>query len=106
MEILAVGGTVKLDFTEAVITAPTLQIKAAVRGGSLLLVTRPGIEVDADDVALRGGTVKVRADTGSKQPVILRIEVSGEAEGGSIEARPPRRTLWRWLRKPRSPYGQ
>jgi hypothetical protein len=107
MEILAVGGTVKLDFTEAVITAPTLQIKAAVRGGSLLLVTRPGIEVDADDVALRGGTVKVRADTGSKQPVILRIEVSGEAEGGSIEARPPRRMFWQWLlRKQGRPAAQ
>ncbi len=72
----------------------------------LLLVTRPGIEVSADDVALRGSSVKVRPDTSSEWPVILRIEVSGEAEGGSIEARPPRRTLWRWLRKPRSPYGQ
>lgn len=107
MEIHAVGGTVKLDFTEAVITARTLQIKAVVRGGSLLLVTRPGIEVDADDVALRGGSVKVRPDTSSKQPVILRVEVSGEAWGGSIEARPLRRTLRQWLlRKSRSPTAQ
>ena len=35
MEIRAVGGTVRLDFTEAVITSPTLQIEAEVRvGGS------------------------------------------------------------------------
>ena len=106
MEIRAVGGTVKLDFTEAMITGPTLQIKAAVRGGSLVLVTKPGIEVDADDVAVRGGSVKVRPDTGSKRPVILRVEVSGEARGGSVVAGPPRRTFWQWLlRKPRPYYG-
>jgi hypothetical protein len=105
MEIRAVGGKVRLDFTEAVITRPTLQIEAKVRGGSLVLVTKPGIEVDAEDVALRGGTVKVRPDAGPKRPVTLRVEVSGENHGGSIVARPPRRTFWQWLlRKPR-PYG-
>jgi hypothetical protein len=106
MEIHAVGGTVRLDFTEAVITEPTLQIEAKVRGGSLVLVTKPGIEVDADDVAVRGGSVKIRPDTGSKRPVILRVEVSGEARGGSVVAGPPRRTFWQWLlRKPRLYYG-
>ncbi len=106
MEIRAVGGTVKLDFTEAVITEPTLQIEAKLQGGSLVLVTKPGIEVDADDVAVRGGSVKVRPDTGSKRPVILRVEVSGEARGGSVVAGPPRRTFWQWLlRKPRPYYG-
>jgi hypothetical protein len=106
MQIRAVGGTVKLDFTEAVITGSTLQIEAEVRGGSLVLVTRPGIEVDADEVAVRGGSVKVRPGTGSKRPVILRIQVSGEARGGSIVARPPRRTFWQWLlHKPRPYHG-
>ena len=106
MEIRAVGGTVKLDFTEAVITEPTLQIKTAVRGGSLVLVTKPGIEVDADDVAVHGGSVKVRPDTSPKRPVILRVEVSGEARGGSVVAGPPRRTFWQWLlRKPKLYYG-
>src|SRR5580693_10054435 len=46
MEIRAVGGTVKLDFTDAVITSPKLHIQAEVRGGRLVLVTKPGIEVD------------------------------------------------------------
>jgi hypothetical protein len=101
MEIRAVGGTVKLDFTQAVITQPTLRIDAEVRGGNLILVTRPGIEIDADDVAVRGGHVKVRPAHGPKPPVLLRIEVSGEAKGGNIVARPPRRTFWQWLlRKP------
>ena len=35
MEVRAVGGTVKLDFTQAVITQPTLRIEAKVRGDGL-----------------------------------------------------------------------
>jgi hypothetical protein len=104
MEIQAVGGTVTLDFTQAVITEPTLQIKAEVRGGSLLLVTKAGIEVDTDEVAVRGGSVKVRPGAGSQRPVIFRVEVSGEARGGSIVARPPRRTFWQWLLRKPGPY--
>jgi hypothetical protein len=99
MLISAVGGTVKLDFTEAVIIQPTLQIEAEVRGGNLILVTRPGIEVDTDGVAMHGGTVKVRPHSGRKPPVILRIEVSGENKGGRMVARPPRRTFGQWLRR-------
>jgi len=105
MEIRAVGGTVKLDFTQAVITQPTLRIEAEVRGGNLIMVTRPGIEVDADDVAVHGGHVKVRPVPGPKPPVILRVEVSGEAKGGNIVARPPRRTFWQWLLRRPGPYG-
>ena len=73
MEIRAVGGTVKLDFTDAVITSPTLQIQAEVRGGRLVLVTKPGIEVDADDVAVHGGGVKVWPEHGWDAPVKLKM---------------------------------
>ena len=105
MEIRAVGGTVKLDFTQAVIAQPTLRIEAEVRGGNLIMVTRPGIEVDADDVAVHGGGVKVRPVPGPKSLVLLRIEVSGEAKGGHIVARPPRRTFWQWLLRRPGQYG-
>jgi hypothetical protein len=97
MEISAVGGSVKLDFTEAVITQPTLRIAAKVQGGSLVLVTRPGIEVDAENVSLVAGSVKVSPPAGPEQPVLLRIEVSGQNFGGSIIARSPRRRFWQWL---------
>jgi Domain of unknown function (DUF1707) len=97
MEISAVGGTVKLDFTEAVITEPLLRINASVKGGNLLLVTRPGIEVDAEDVSLVGGGVRIRPAAGWNQRVELRVEVSGSAFGGHVIARPPRRTFWQWL---------
>jgi hypothetical protein len=99
MEISAVGGSVKLDFTQAVITQPALRIKTTVQGGSLVLVTKPGIVVDAEAVSLVAGSVKVRPPAGPQQPVILGIEVLGHNFGGSIVARPPRRTFWEWLRR-------
>jgi hypothetical protein len=89
LEIRAVGGTVKLDFTNAVITQSTLQIQAYVRGGRLVLVTKPGIEVDADGITVRGGTVKIRPRNGWKEPVHLTVEVSGENHGGHVTDRPP-----------------
>jgi hypothetical protein len=106
MEIRAVGGTVKLDFTNAVITQPTLQIQAYVRGGGLVLVTKPGIEVDTDGIAVHGGTVRIRPRNGWNEPVRLRVEVSGENRGGRVAAHPPRRTFRQWLlRRPR-PYAR
>jgi hypothetical protein len=105
MEVSAVGASVKLDFTDAVITEPVLRINASVRGASLVLVTKPGIEVDTDDVTLIGGSVsnKARPRATPDQPVLLRVEVSGENHGGTIKARPPRRPFWQWLRRrPRS----
>jgi uncharacterized protein DUF1707 len=97
MEIRAVGGAVKLDFTNAVITQSALQIQAYVRGGGLVLVTKPGIEVDADGVTVRGGTVKIRPRNGWKEPVRLTVEISGENHGGRVTARPPRRPFRQWL---------
>lgn len=106
MEIRAVGGTVKLDFTDAVITQPTLQIHAYVRGGGLVLVTKPGIEVDADGITVHGGTVKIRPRNGWKEPVHLTVEVSGENHGGRVTARPPRRTFRQWLLRKPGPHAR
>ncbi len=108
MEISAIGGSVKLDFTEAVISEPVLRIRASVKGGNLTLVTKPGIEVDAGEVTLIGGTIRAKGlpAAGWSQPVQLRIEVSGRNHGGTIVARPPRRSFWQWLlRRPR-PYQE
>ena len=97
MKISATGGNVKLDFTEAVITGPTLRVDASVRGGNLILVTRAGLVFDTDDVKTIGGNIRIRPARGPKQPVILRVELAGQAWGGNVVVRPSRRTLWQWL---------
>ena len=102
LEIRAVGGAVKLDFSHAVMTGPILDVQAEVRGGRLLLVTRPGIEVDVDDVVAHGGRVKMRPEHGSTEPIRLRVNVSAEADGGIVIVR-PHRTFWPWAqRRPRA----
>jgi Domain of unknown function (DUF1707) len=104
MEIKVAGGNVTLDFTEAVITSPVLHVQADIRGGSFVIITRPGVVVDADDVEMIGGQVTIRDPEGAPPP-LLRVEISGQIRGGNVRAhppRPPRRTFWQWLlRKPR-----
>jgi hypothetical protein len=106
MKLQVHSGSVTLDFTEAHVTWPTLQIDAEVRSGTLKLITKPGIVLDTDDVAVRSGAIKVKAPWGDDVPATLRIDVAGQVGSGTITARParaPRRSFWDWLRRrPRS----
>jgi hypothetical protein len=109
MEIDVAGGNVRLDFTEAVISVPTLRIDLNLRGGNLVLLTRPGVVVDATEVALIGGNVRIRTASGPQPPVELAIEVHGQVKGGNVRAQAPRqrRTFWQWLlRRPAGPAGR
>ena len=105
MEVKVRSGDVKLDFTEAQVTWPILQIDAQVRSGNLTMITKPGIMVDIDDVTVRSGDVKVKAPWGDRVPARLRIEVAGRVGSGNITARPPRRSFWAWLRREPRPYA-
>jgi len=98
------SGHLKLDFTQAVITQPSLRLDADVRSGHIILVTKPGIVVDTDDVAVRSGQIKVRAPWSPDVPEVLRIEVTGKVGSGHLIARPPRRTFWQWLTRQPRPY--
>ena len=105
MDVKVTSGHVKLDFTKAVITQPSLKIDMDVRSGHVRLVTRPGIVVDTDDVAIRSGHVQVRTPWGPDVPVVLRIEVAGKVGSGHFLAGPPRRTFWQWLTRQPKPYA-
>jgi Domain of unknown function (DUF1707) len=99
------GGSVRLDLTEAVVRYPTLPIDVDIRGGSLVLVVKPGIAVDTNDVAIAGGNVKFRAGTDKPAPVTLEVQVSGHIRGGSVVVRLPRRSFWQWLTRRARPYA-
>ncbi len=98
------SGELRLDFTQAVITQPSLQIDADVRSGRIILITKPGIAVDTDEIVVRSGHVQVRAPWGSGVPEVLRIEVTGKVGSGHFIARPPHRTFWQWLTRQPKPY--
>jgi len=104
MEVEVTSGSVLLDFTQAVITQPTLKLDVDVHSGHVKLLTRPGIEVDADDIAIRSGHVRVKAPWGSEVPVQLHIEVTGKVGSGHLVARPRYRNFWQWLTRQPKPY--
>ena len=94
MQIQVTIGNVPLDFTQAILSWPALQIDVQIHSGTLTLVTRPGIMVDTDDLEiLQASTVKVLAPWDLDVPVRFRIDVAGSLDVSRITARPPRRTL-------------
>jgi len=104
MQIKVTAGNVKLDFTEAVITRDTLPLEIDLGiGADLLLITRPGIMVETDDLTMRGGDVKIQ-DATDQVPVTLTVVLSGRVRGGNVVARYPRRNLRQWLRRDPPPY--
>ena len=104
MQVRITSGHARLDFTQAVISERSLHIDADVRSGSLTLLTKPGVVIDTDDVAVRSGQVRVRAPWGPDVPVTLLITVSGKVGSGHIVARPRRRNVWQWLARRPRPY--
>ncbi len=89
LEVRLNRGTLTLDFTEAVLSWPSLEIDADIRTGSLILVTAPGIFVGTDDLAIQTSSVKVHPPS-PDIPVRFRIDISGRASISTITARPPR----------------
>jgi hypothetical protein len=104
MEVKVTSGHVLLDFTQAEITHSTLKLNVDVRSGHIRLLIRPGIAVDADEVAIRSGGVRVKTPWGSETPVQLHIEVTGKVGSGHLVARPRYRNLWQWLTRQPKPY--
>jgi hypothetical protein len=95
MEIESAWGDVTLDFTRAAIAHDTLRIALDMRGGTLRLVTRPGVVVDTDSLVIGYAKVKTRPAGDPDVPVVLRVEITGRLSYGRVVARAPRRTLVR-----------
>ncbi|MEU5534081.1 DUF1707 domain-containing protein [Streptomyces sp. NPDC020362] len=95
MDIRSAWGDVTLDFTRAVIGHDSLRIDLDLRGGTLRLITRPGMVVDGDSLAIEYGRTKVRPAGKPGTPVVLRVEIRGRLSLGRLEARPPRRPFGR-----------
>ena len=94
MEVDISSGTVRLDFRRAVICAPELRIDVRITSGSLKLITRPGIVVNADDLTVASGSVNVMPPAGPGVPVELTVRVYGRVGSGSVTARPSLADWW------------
>lgn len=97
MELRTSWGEVTLDFTRAAIVQDTLLIDVDMQGGTLVLVTTPGMVVDTDALSVTYGKVRVHQNADSGTPTTLRVELVGDIHYGRVLARPPRRTFVQWL---------
>lgn len=104
LEIKVTSGNVRLDFTDAAMAYPVLDIDAEVRSGNLVIITKPGVAVDTDDLTVRSGNVKVVKPPWGTVPVTLKINVTGKVGSGNLVARHRRRSLWAWLTRKPLPY--
>ncbi|GAA3153738.1 DUF1707 SHOCT-like domain-containing protein [Streptomyces echinatus] len=95
MEIESAWGDVTLDFSDAVIMYDTLRIDLDMRGGTLRLITRPGVEVDAGSLVIDYGRTRVRPASHPGAPAVLRVEIQGRLSLGQLQARPRRRWFGR-----------
>lgn len=95
LEIESSWGDVTLDFTQAAIVDGTLRIDLDMQGGTLRLVTRPGVVVDTDSLVLEYAKVKARPAGDAGAPVVLRVEIAGRTAYGRVVVGPARRTPFR-----------
>jgi hypothetical protein len=99
LEVEARHGNVVIDFTQAAITEPAMDLTLSLRHGNVVLIVPPEVTVDADGVAIGHGNVRQRAHAQPGTPVKLLVTVSGHLRHGNVVIRGPRRSFWDWLRR-------
>jgi len=102
LRIEAAGSSVRLDFTEAVIATPTVELQLVLRGSSARLTVPVGSSVDVGGVSLIGGSAKARRLAEHQTGTGTHFVITGEARGSSIRARTPRQWSWPWERRRRA----
>jgi Domain of unknown function (DUF1707) len=101
-------GNVILDFSDAIISQPTLDLSISVGHGNIVLIVPPEVVVDLDAVSNGHGTIHQRVRHDSAAPVKLMVTATGNVRHGNLVVRSPRgprgprRSFWDWLlRRPR-----
>lgn len=99
MRIVASGSSVKLDFTEAIVTSSVVHIAVELRGSSIKMIVPIGSSVETAATSLTGSTTKVRNLSEYAQPGQFgtHFVVTGDLRGSTIKATPPRKPFWTWL---------
>jgi DUF1707 SHOCT-like domain len=91
--VTAKSSSIRLDFTEAVIASPTVDVSLDVRSSAVTLVLPRGASATLHQVELSSSTAKSRVpDSGG-----LHVTVHGQLQSSALKVRHQRRFLrWRW----------
>jgi hypothetical protein len=96
-------GNVVIDFSDAIISQPTLDLSISLGHGNIVLIVPPEVVVDLDGVANGHGTIHQRVRREPDTPVTLLVTASGSVRHGNLVVRNPRgprgprRSFWDWL---------
>jgi Domain of unknown function (DUF1707) len=95
LSVTARAGSVKLDFTDAVLSHHVVEIDLNVTAGSTVLVLPPGATADIDGVEMIAGNAKAKVPTDAHAASGRHFVVRGSQRAGSLVVRYQRR-FWRW----------
>ncbi|HET6988138.1 MAG TPA: DUF1707 domain-containing protein [Kribbella sp.] len=90
----AVHSSVRLDFTDAVVQWPEVQVAADLVHSSIVMIVPHGWSVTIDDIDLHGGSTKNKATAAS--PSGVHLYVTGRARYSSVTVRHARQRRWWW----------
>lgn len=85
-------GSIKLDFSEAVLESAEVHVEAVANAGSVVLLVPEGWRVDMDHVTSGMGSIKNKAV--APRPGTPTLVVSGRAVMGDVVVRHPRASRW------------
>ena len=89
------AGSVKLDFTEATIATPVVEVVLDVYAASTTLVLPPDATADVDRVQMVAGSVKTAGVPRRNQSTGgVHFVVTGTSRAGSVKVRHQRHFLW------------
>jgi hypothetical protein len=86
--------SLRLDFTDAVVRWPEVQVTADIQHSSFVMIVPEGWSVSIDDVELSHGSS--RNKTTAAAPNGVHLHVSGRAKHSSFVVRHPRKRHWWW----------
>lgn len=90
------AGSVKLDFAEAVISYPVVEIELQAQAGSTELILPRGATADICDVRMVASSAKSKVPAGHEQSGEgPHFVVTGDQKASSLKVR-YRRRFWRW----------
>jgi hypothetical protein len=93
-------GHVIVEFTDAAISQPTLDLSVSAVHGNIILIVPPEVIVDVDSVATVHSHIHQRVRREPGTPVRLTVNASGRLVHTNLIVRGPRgprRSFWAWL---------
>jgi hypothetical protein len=86
--------SMKLDFTDALVRRPEVQVVAELKHSSITIIVPRGWVVNVDEIDVVGSSTSNK--TGPAERDGVRLVVTGQAKWSSVVVRHPRKRRWWW----------